>query len=128
MSDLYHKINDFIINKGVKTITLDIFDTVLMRDTWPEDIQFYEVAKKWQPLFKKYTDANIPVEQIWSYRNYVRREIIDAKYRYEDKDNNNAYTDAKVHDVNLDSWFEALVDVIMDMNNIKLPPPFAQSC
>lgn len=51
---IYNQINKFIIKRQIRTITLDIFDTVLMRDVWPEDIQFYEVAKKWQPLFKKY--------------------------------------------------------------------------
>ena len=53
MKSIDKKIKRLVEDNQVKTITLDVFDTILMRKVWPEDQQFITVADKWLPYFRE---------------------------------------------------------------------------
>ena len=92
---------------------MDIFDTVLMRKIWPEDLQFMKVAELWLEIFQRNFSQKITAFEIYSLRQYVRGEIFRAKCAYEVED------DAEF-DVSLELWFGSLVDFIAEKYNKKL--------
>ena len=65
MSNSIIRIRNYVKEKDIKTITLDIFDTVLMRKIHPEDEQFYIVAEKWLDIFHENINADITAEKIY---------------------------------------------------------------
>lgn len=69
-------------DNGVKSVTFDIFDTVLLRKIHPEEMQFLEVAKQWVPLFHKVVSDKIEANELLSTRIYARKELwnINSKY------------------------------------------------
>ena len=82
MRSLYSAISQRIEQDGIRTITVDIFDTVLFRKIWPEDLQFLVVAEKWLPRFREVFDADISAYKIYSWRQYARSELFAAFYSY----------------------------------------------
>ena len=76
------KIYDLCVEKNIKTITFDVFDTVLIRKIHPENRQFLMVAKKWLPLFQEVINKEITAEKIYYYRVYARNELFDVNNKY----------------------------------------------
>lgn len=64
-----------------KTITVDIFDTVLLRKTYPEELQFIEHAKNIQTLLKNSFGKQIDPMHWLSLRISCRQIIDDEKER-----------------------------------------------
>mgnify|MGYP001683526308 CR=1 FL=1 len=94
MRNLYRIIENEIKEKGIETITLDIFDTVLLRKIWPEDMQFLKVSRKWIPELREVFSNNIQEYELYSLRMYTRKELLNINYTYD--------TDReKEYDVNL---------------------------
>lgn len=63
-------------NVRIRTLTVDVFDTVLLRDTWPETVQFGEVAAAWLPVVRQLISTTITVRELTSYRHYARRLLL----------------------------------------------------
>lgn len=118
MSELY-QIEKMCIGGGVNTITLDIFDTVLIRKIHPEEKQFLIVAEKWLPLFKEYIDESISVEKLVYWRLYIRRELFDVHEKYNAE---KTFLNRKTYDLNLKLWFENLLIALSNSFNISLAP------
>ncbi|MBQ6409832.1 hypothetical protein IJI18_01075 [Candidatus Saccharibacteria bacterium] len=119
---LYHKINQQIKQQNISTITLDIFDTVLLRKIWPEDLQFLKVAQKWTPIFRQIFSKHITADELYSYRIYARKELIAIHKRYNrpSTDSNFSLENLVEYDVNLDSWFSQIIDLISTKYQVKL--------
>lgn len=103
---------------SIKTLTFDVFDTILIRKIHPEDQQFLLVAKKWLHLFRKYINPKITVEKIYYLRLYTRNELFDIYNKYiktEEKTKQHSH-----YDVTLESWFKNLVNVTAMLYNVKI--------
>ena len=55
----------------ILTVTVDVFDTILLRKAWPEGLQFLEVADVMLPLFHKYINSSITAYEIYSWREAI---------------------------------------------------------
>lgn len=119
---LYHKINQQVSQQNINTITLDVFDTVLLRKIWPEDLQFLKVAKKWASIFRQVFSKHITADELYSYRIYARKELIAIHKRYNrpSTDSNFSLESLVEYDVNLDSWFSQIIDLISTKYQVKL--------
>lgn len=88
----------------INTITVDIFDTILLRRVWPEGLQFIEAAKRCISIFQSSIDENITPFEIYSWREYVRHEVLDGK-----RQDPHSVNDV---DLNLEEWFTELYSVL----------------
>lgn len=109
--NLYHKIDHKIRTQGIDTITLDIFDTILLRKIWPENLQFYKVARVWLPIFNGCFSKDITTDEIYSVRLYSRNELIhiNREYNYTEAEKFSLESE-KEYDVNLDNWFMEIIN------------------
>jgi len=89
---------------SINTITVDIFDTILLRRVWPEGLQFIEAAKRSLSIYKESINQNITPFEIYSWREYVRTEVLDAK-----RQDPHGVNDI---DLNLEEWFTELFAVL----------------
>lgn len=109
------KILNLIDTGKIDTITVDIFDTVIMRKIWPEDIQFIKVAKTMVPVLQKQISQQITTFEIYSWRKYARDELLWAKDQSEkakNKTEEDKILDNSVDvDTNLEEWFSYLIDL-----------------
>ncbi len=97
-------IHTAVSTQNVNTITVDIFDTILMRKVWPEGLQFLEVAKRSVSIFQNSIDPSITAYELYSWREYIREEILTAKRQ-------DAYAHNDV-DLTLEEWFSELYCVL----------------
>lgn len=111
------KIYDLCVEKNIKTITFDVFDTVLIRKIHPENRQFLMVAKKWLPLFQEVINKEITAEKIYYYRVYARNELFDVNNKYVIE---KRLKDKEYYDVTLKSWFTNLVKILAMTYNVSL--------
>lgn len=63
-----------------RTITVDIFDTVLLRKTYPEELQFLEHAKHASRILNAHWKTETSPFIFYSFRQYVRRTLGDMQY------------------------------------------------
>ena len=116
-----NRIEKIINSSDVTSITLDIFDTILLRKIWPEEKRFYLVAKQWAPLFQDAIDDSITPAELSSWRNYTRGEVLSAKNTYRNPDT----TPDKVYgwinyDITLQEWFQSLTELMSAKYNTAL--------
>lgn len=95
----------------INTITVDIFDTILLRRVWPEGLQFIEAAKRSVSIFQASINENITPFEIYSWREYIRQEILNGKRQ-------DPYSVNDV-DLNLEEWFSELYSVLHAKYNGK---------
>lgn len=122
---LYNKLFSTLVNNPeINSITTDIFDTVLLRNMWPEGLQFYETAGDFLPLLRNSINNSITTYEIYSYREYIRKELLDAKNKQRDNDvkldNDNNIILRNDVDISLDEWFNALVEILQIKYNGKV--------
>ncbi|MEN9620777.1 MAG: hypothetical protein RL499_970 [Actinomycetota bacterium] len=91
-------------NHRIRTLTVDIFDTVVLRDTWPEAVQFAEVSAAWLPLVRSLVSSSITVRELTSFRHYARRLL-----QREHANRREAGRDAEV---GIDAWFTLMLSLI----------------
>ena len=63
-----------------RTITVDIFDTVLLRKIYPEELQFLRHAERASALLKKQWNRDISPFCFYSFRQYVRQVLANMQY------------------------------------------------
>jgi len=97
---------------GAKSITVDIFDTVLNRKIRPEKLQFYLVAKEWADIFKENIDETITVNEIYSFRNYSRDILKNIKL--------NTKMQGTDDEVQIEEWFSEIIGLLANKYNKKL--------
>lgn len=104
------------------SVTVDIFDTVLLRKIWPEDLQFLKVAEQWTHLFKSHLKIETTPYEIYTYRRDSRRILKFAKTLVAQKhDPEDSLDNLLDHDeVGVEEWFSFIIDTICDSYNIKI--------
>lgn len=95
--------------KSIRTITVDVFDTILLRDLWPEEVQFIEVAEAWLPYLRRELAASLTSYELVTFRQYARRVLLAAK-------------PTATHDpeVTITEWFDELVRLLAEKYNKHL--------
>ena len=91
-------------NERIRTITVDIFDTIVLRDTWPETLQFAEVSALWLPVVRRTVSSTITARELTSYRHYARALLQREHASRRDKNR-----DAEVAIV---PWFTLMLDLL----------------
>lgn len=103
--------------REIRTITVDIFDTILIRKIHPEERQFFLVARQWQKLLQKTFSPELDAEKILNFRIYARKKLFTA---------NRCFGEVPKlgfkhsFDVTLSSWFSELVHSLENHYNITL--------
>lgn len=101
----------------VTSITVDVFDTLLLRTVWPEGIQFLEVADEQAELLRDKLSIDVSTYEFYAWRNFARRTLIDAE-------SSRVTASLKAHDVDVDitlrQWFEVLCDSLANKHNTSL--------
>ena len=64
----------------IQTITVDIFDTVLLRKIYPEEVQFLLHAERASALLQERWGRDITPFYFYSFRQYVRRVLARMQY------------------------------------------------
>ena len=106
-------IEHLLQSADIHSLTLDIFDTVLYRRIWPEEKQFYQVAKRWLPMLQKTISSGLTTGEVWSWRIYARNELLDAKNTYPDRSLKVDKVNGRAnYDVTLIDWFTELVKLL----------------
>lgn len=84
------KLRGALVSGDYHTLTLDIFDTVLLRDIHPEDEQFLLAAEKQSKALnsslKLAGESTISAYEFYSWRQYTRREVQGAWQSYDDSE------------------------------------------
>ena len=111
------EISEICHKQKIKTITLDVFDTVLLRKIHPEEQQFLLVATRWLPLLQEKINPKITAEKVLYWRQYIREELFDINNKYVLDHNPN---DQKHYDVTLDTWFSNLIIALATNYNVEL--------
>lgn len=112
-------LNKILKNEDINTITLDVFDTILLRKIHPEGLQFLLVGKNFSSIIKSNMGISINEYEIYSYREYSRRQIISGKKQKVEK---TEFIDETIYDVdtNLEEWFNSLIDIIATKHQVKI--------
>lgn len=100
----------------VTTMTVDIFDTVLLRDVWPEELQFAEVSKAWLPVFTESINATITEYELTSYRIFARKMLWEAGSPPQDASHGVSHD----REVSADAWFRFLIQLLEDKYRVAL--------
>ncbi len=73
---LHTKITQKITQNHLKSLTLDIFDTILLHDYWPAELRYYDIAAKWLNILQKTIAPEITTFEILSHRLYARQQLL----------------------------------------------------
>lgn len=119
---LYRRLAKEISSQGITSLTIDIFDTILLRKIWPEDVQFFYVAKKWQQLFRQLLSDDITAGEIYQIRIYSRNELkfANQKYNSSQKKGDFSLENNPDYDVNPHVWFNEIIRLFEIKYNQKL--------
>lgn len=94
----------------LKTVTVDVFDTVLLRKLYPEEWAFLLHARRVVPLLRERAGISISPVAFASLRSYLRRSI-DAEHALQGFDR-----EARVGEI-----FSLLVDFLLAVRGKTLP-------
>lgn len=97
---LYNKILKAIDRHHITTITLDIFDTIILNDYWPSDLRHYDLAIKQLPLIHDSINQKVTAYELFDLRRYAKRLLRSCGIA-----------------LRLDTWLTKLVELLL----IKYP-------
>ncbi len=98
-----------------KTLTVDVFDTLLLRKIWPEDLQFLKVAGLWVKIIQEELGLDFDPLDLYFYRIYARGMLHVGK-KIENDEKQDTGVDYVI--LGIVEWFGAIVDMVADQNNI----------
>lgn len=101
--NLYKRINQAIQKHQLTSITVDVFDTLLLHDYWPADLRYYDIAVRWLPTINRLISPNITTYELYNERISVKRTLDDERLSSR-----------------IDIWFDVLIDALCDKYNIDL--------
>lgn len=101
------------------SITLDIFDTVLLRKKYPEELQFLEVADLWVPEFEKILSREVTGYELYTYRRDMRNVLHSAK-KYNAA---NKVGDIDYSILGIEEWFGHTIEALADRYDCILEIP-----
>lgn len=94
--------------EAIKTVTVDIFDTILRRKVWPEDLQFLVAAKSQSKHLKLAHGIEIAPFEFFEMRIEARSIIL--------RRNQELYDDNQLVDVgetSIRDWFRTVIELVM---------------
>jgi len=104
-----HRIRRFIKKNHIKTLTVDVFDTILMRKMYPEERQFYRHAQAVSELLESKLNKTLDPFYLVSLRKFCRHVNDDVK---EDRKQ-----DRESH---LEEIFSLMLQLIFEQQKITL--------
>lgn len=116
---MLHKVN----GADYASITVDVFDTLLMRKVWPEDLQFLAVAELWTLLFSNIAGIEVTSYELYTYRRDCRRILQHAQCISRTSIDNGigSTIDGTDHqELGIEKWFKSIIDAVADRYNIHL--------
>lgn len=75
--NLEYKIQKLITNHQLRTITVDVFDTIVQYDYWPTDLRYLDLAARWLPTMQRILTPSLSAVEI--YELFSRTERILAE-------------------------------------------------
>lgn len=104
MSPLLHnKILKYINREQIHSITIDVFDTLLLNDYWPSDLRYHDLARKWLTTLHDVISPKITTYEITTWRDYAKRDLTE-----------------KHQPLRLDLWIDTFVNLLCVKYDIKL--------
>ncbi len=96
MDFLTPQIAQIIRKHQIRSLTVDVFDTILLNKTWPEGLQELDSVTKWVDTFQTTISQNISAYELYSVRRYVFQQL--EHYGHES--------------LTFDLWFTAVIDYL----------------
>ena len=119
--NLYRRFSRLIRQYQLKSITLDLFDTVILRRIWPEERQFLKVAAAWLPLFQQNIDPDLTAYELFSWRQYIRHELLHIEHRYRPDCKDSVRRPYFYEpDLELAPWFRTIVTSLSQKYQVQL--------
>ena len=110
MPYIYTKIAQKLRENHLQSLTLDIFDTVLLYRYWPEQQHAIAVAKKWQASLPELLGTKLSPLELIEWREYAQHEL---NYLHSAKGENNFVLD-------YETWFTQMIDFIAERHSLEL--------
>lgn len=104
MSPIIHKkIAKAIQEHQLKSITVDVFDTLLLHDYWPADLRYYDISVRWLPSINRLISPDITTYELYNERIAAKHALDNEKLSSR-----------------IDIWFDILIDALCDKYNTPL--------
>lgn len=100
---LYHKLLRLIEQNQLTSITIDIFDTILLFDYWPDSLRRYELSKIWAPKLQQYVSPDITDYEISDWYRSAKQLLEDSE-----------------QPIRLDLCIETMVSLLCHKYNLQL--------
>lgn len=100
---LYSKLLKQIHRHQIQTLTIDVFDTILLNEYWPADLRDHDLTRKWLPILQTKISSKITSYEIYSWRKFAKQELLQAK-----------------RPLRIDLWVDALVELLCIKYHITL--------
>lgn len=100
---LYQKIQRQISHHHIKTLTLDIFDTVILNEYWPEELRIYDLAIKFLAVLQSNISPKLTIYEIYSLRMQAKTELERLN-----------------QPLRVDLWLDTLIDLLSIKYGIEL--------
>lgn len=92
---LYHKILKQIQQHKLQSLTVNIFDTIILNEYWPSDLRLYDLTIKQLPLLQTAISTDLTAYEVFSLRLYAKKlTLLDQPT------------------LRLDLWLDKLIDLL----------------
>lgn len=75
---IYHKILSLIEQDQLTSITVDVLDTILLFNYWPDSLRLHELAQIWAPKFHQYLSPDITSYEISDWYRFAKQLLEDS--------------------------------------------------
>jgi FMN phosphatase YigB (HAD superfamily) len=108
----YRKLWATLQKESVRSITVDIFDTLVLRDFSSEEERFLEIARRWLPTMRAAINSSITDWEIFSFRDYAR-SLMHKEFAWARATGINALPNTEF-EPRLSEWVETLILELAD--------------
>lgn len=110
MPQIYNQLAKRIRENHLQSLTLDVFDTVLLYRYWPEQQHTIKVAKKWHESLPDLLGLKLSPLELIEWHEFTRHEL---NYLRSAKGSNDFVVDYETH-------FSQMIDFIAERYNLEL--------
>lgn len=100
---LYNKITRLIEENKLTSLTVDVFDTVLLYNYWPADLRYYDIAVRWLPTVNRLISPKITTYELYDWRMSAKRTLDQEKLSSR-----------------IDIWLDVMIDALCNKYNADL--------
>jgi FMN phosphatase YigB (HAD superfamily) len=114
------ELQSIVSSEALKSITVDVFDTLVLRDHSSEEQRFLEVATLWTPLARQHIHGAIDEWEIYSFRQFTR----DLEYRNFTwrRETGVSATPEAEFEIRFTAWVEEIVTQLANKYDVTLSP------